>query len=85
MKLEASITSQTKTYNSFLQELRCRKEKEAPSNSKSPVELSSYGHLVTEQLERALFQNSTLPEDQNNLEEQIQNVCWSNRSVFSSF
>ena len=47
VKLEASIMSQTNIFNSFLHVLRCRKKKEAHSNRKSPVELNSYGHLVT--------------------------------------
>ena len=74
MKLKASIISQTKIFNSFLHKLRCRKEKEAPSNSKSLVELNSYIHLVTKQLEQALFQNTTLPKDQKYLKKQIRNV-----------
>ena len=47
VKLETSIMSLTKTYNSFLHVFCYRKEKEAPSSSKSPVELNSYGYLVT--------------------------------------
>ena len=83
--LKANIISQMKTFDSSRRVLCYCKDKVAPSSSKSVVELSSCGQHVIWQLERVLFQNNMLPEDQKYFRKVIQNISRTGREESRSF